>query len=54
MSVVATYWSYIASIIHDIMRPSVDTVGDDKYPLDIQPHCFLPSGISGVSEAKKL
>ena len=43
MSSVATSRPSIASIMHDSMRPSVDTVGDDASYLDSQFWCFVPS-----------
>ena len=43
MSAVATSRRYIAPIIHDSMRPSVDKVGDDVSSLDSQSWCFFPS-----------
>ena len=41
MSEVATYQNFIASITHDNMRPSVDTILNDVYYLDSQFHCFI-------------
>ena len=43
MSVVATSWPSVASIIHDIMRTSVDIFGDVVSSLDSQFHCVLTS-----------
>ena len=43
MSEVATYLPSIESIIHDIMRPSVDTVDSDVSSLDNQFLCFITS-----------
>ena len=43
MSEVATPRPSIASIMHDIMSPSVGTVGDDVSSLDSHLRFFFPS-----------